>query len=67
MTTKSIILKTIREYCLDCCNASAQEVEICKVGENKTSTIGRCKLYPYRKGKDPTPARKGNILNLNRL
>lgn len=61
MTTKGAILKAIREYCLSCCNDSSKEVELCNVGNNPTSTIGRCKLYPYRQGKDPLPSRKGRF------
>lgn len=59
---KGAILKTIREYCLSCCNGSSKEVDDCAVGNNRTSTIGRCQLYPYRLGKDPLPSRSGNNL-----
>lgn len=38
-------LKTIRAYCLDCCNGSSHEVKLCPVT--------RCLLYPYRFGKNP--------------
>ena len=66
MTTKGAILKAIRENCLSCCNGSVKEVEICTVGDNQSSTIGRCQLYPYRMGKDPKPSRRGNIQNFPR-
>lgn len=36
-------LKTIRVYCLDCCNGSSSEVRKCPVT--------RCPLYLYRFGK----------------
>lgn len=52
MTTKGIILKAIRETCLDCCCGSINEVKTCAVGT-------KCSLYPYRMGHDPLPSRKG--------
>lgn len=59
MTTKYQILRDIRLNCMDCCNNSDKEVETCNVGINLTSTVGQCKLYPYRFGKDPNPAKGG--------
>lgn len=57
MTTKGAILKAIREHCLSCCNGSSKEVDICEVGNNSTSSTGRCELFPYRIGKDPRPSK----------
>ena len=36
-------LKSIRKYCLGCCNGSSLEVKLC--------TIPDCALFPYRLGK----------------
>ena len=44
--TKTELLKTIREHCLDCCCGSYAEVEQCG--------CPTCNLYPLRFGKDPT-------------
>lgn len=51
MTTKFQVLKAIREKCLDCCCDSHKEVTLCQVKD--------CTLYPFRFGKDPVPAKKG--------
>ena len=51
MTTKAKILKTIREYCVNCSGGVREEVARC--------TVTNCELYEYRMGKDPRPARKG--------
>ena len=67
MTTKGAILKAIRQHCLDCCNGSIKEVELCEVGNNPTSSIGRCVLYPYRFGSDPKPSKKGFALKTPRV
>ncbi|WP_292465915.1 hypothetical protein [Methanolobus sp.] len=47
MTTKKVILQTIRKHCLECVCGSPMEVELC--------TSENCELYPYRFGKDPQP------------
>jgi len=57
MTTKGAILRAIRENCLSCCCGSVKEVETCNVGNNQTSSVRRCQLYPYRMGKDPLPSK----------
>lgn len=49
MTTKSDLLKAIRGRCLDCCCHQPSEVTHC--------TARKCALWPYRTGRDPTPAR----------
>lgn len=54
MTTKAEILAAIRGKCLSCCNESWKEVELC--------TVEKCILYPFRFGKDPTPAKGGKRL-----
>jgi hypothetical protein len=51
MTTKAQLLQSIHQYCLGCSGGSYKEVEHC--------TVTYCELYPYRKGIDPHPARKG--------
>ena len=50
MTTKAEILKTIRAKCLDCSRHQPQEVKFCPVQT--------CDLFPFRFGKDPSPARR---------
>lgn len=49
MTTKAELLKAVRKHCLDCCCGYASEVKNCAVGI-------KCRLFPYRKGADPTPS-----------
>ena len=44
-TTKTDLLKTIRQKCLDCVCFQPREVELCP------STP--CALWPFRMGKDP--------------
>lgn len=56
MTTKTEILKAIRQNCIDCSGGSVAEVRDC--------VIPKCPMYPFRMGTDPTPARSGNIKNL---
>lgn len=67
MTTKGAILRVIREHCLSCCNGSPKEVELCNVGNNPTSTIGRCQLYPFRLGKDPLPSKSRGFRKTQRV
>ena len=43
-------IKAIRAKCLDCCNGSYTEVDLCPC----TS----CSLYPYRFGKNPNIKRE---------
>ncbi|WP_156815886.1 hypothetical protein [Ahrensia kielensis] len=57
MTTKAEILKSIRAKCLDCSGGYASEITLCPVQA--------CSLHPYRTGRDPNPARTGNIKNLS--
>ena len=49
-------LRAIRAKCLDCCCGQVNEVRLCPCLD--------CSLYPYRLGKDPARAGKGNISNL---
>ncbi len=56
MTTKSDLLKAVRAKCLDCSCYQSSEVTRCPAKE--------CALWPYRAGRDPTPARGGNPKNL---
>lgn len=51
-------LRAIRTKCLDCCCGQVNEVRLCPCLD--------CSLYPYRLGKDPARAGKGNISNLQR-
>jgi hypothetical protein len=51
MTTKGQVLKAIRAQCLECCGGSSDEVSKC--------TSPKCSLYPFRRGKDPAPAKAG--------
>lgn len=46
MTTKTEILKVIAEYC-----------RLCLGGEEnpKNCTAPDCRLYPFRRGRDPSP------------
>jgi hypothetical protein len=41
-------LKAVRRHCLDCCNGSAKEVELCPAK--------RCPLWTMRFGRRPDPA-----------
>jgi hypothetical protein len=50
MTTKTELLRMVREKCIDCCVGQMGEVAQC--------IAFNCALHPYRMGKDPTPARK---------
>lgn len=52
MTTKTEILKKIRQQCLTCCGGSWLEVENC-TGGSKTNEFTTCYLHPYRFGTDP--------------
>lgn len=52
MTTKAEILKVIRLNCLDCVVGQVSIIE--DWGGEKS-----CKLYPFRFGKDPAPAKSG--------
>ena len=38
-------LKAIRAHCLECVSGSSKEVELC--------TAEKCRLYPFRAGKNP--------------
>jgi hypothetical protein len=49
MTTKANLLKTIRAKCLDCSCYQPSEVAHCP--------CTACDLWPFRFGRDPTPAR----------
>ncbi len=49
--TKGKILKVIRAFCMDCLGGSYQEIENC--------TSPNCKLFEFRRGKDPMPSKKG--------
>jgi len=48
MTTKSDVLSTIRQKCLDCCCGQPGEVRNCR--------IEACALWPFRFGSDPQPS-----------
>jgi hypothetical protein len=52
MTTKAEILRAIRENCVRCVVGDLKIIEDC--GGEKT-----CAVYPFRFGKDPTPAKGG--------
>lgn len=49
MTTKTMLLAVIRKHCIECMGGMVLEVEKC--------TAPKCLLFPFRMGKDPTPAR----------
>ena len=63
-TTKTELLKTIRQKCLDCVCFQAKEVELCP--------SEHCALWPFRFAKDPykTPLsdkqREARLKALNR-
>lgn len=46
-------LKAIRLNCLDCMGGNANEVKLCPMD-------GKCSLYPYRFGHNPSRAGVGN-------
>jgi hypothetical protein len=48
MTTKTDLLRAIREKCLDCSVYQPREVRLCPVH--------KCALHPYRSGVDPNPS-----------
>lgn len=52
MTTKTEILKIIRQQCITCCGGSFLEVENCK-GGTQTNEFTTCHLHPFRFGSDP--------------
>jgi hypothetical protein len=56
MTTKKDLLRSIRARCLDCCCHQPSEVAQC--------TAKACALWPYRSGRDPSPARAHAAKNL---
>lgn len=56
MTTKSELLKAIRERCLDCSCYQPGEVAHCPAKN--------CSLWPFRVGRDPNPARGRLAKNL---
>ena len=47
MTTKSAILRAVREKCVDC--------SCYQLGEVRKCHITTCALWPYRFAKDPEP------------
>jgi hypothetical protein len=47
MTTKSELLKVIRNKCVECMGFQEREIEKC--------TAPNCCHFPYRMGKDPEP------------
>ena len=49
---KRPILSAIRENCIDCAGGSPAEVRRCD--------LKKCPLWPYRMGRNPFSARKGN-------
>lgn len=46
MTTKTQLLRAIRQHCLACCSGSFADVELCQGSEF-------CAIHPYRFGTDP--------------
>lgn len=52
MTTKTVLLQTIRKHCLECCGGSYKDVEGCTAGPNAKS-YSTCALWVFRLGKDP--------------
>lgn len=47
MTTKKLILQSVRAKCLDCMGGSKREVRLCPAYT--------CELHAYRFGRDPNP------------
>lgn len=52
MTTKTVLLQTIRKHCLECCGGSFKDVDNCAAAPN-ASHYSSCALWIYRNGKDP--------------
>ena len=50
--SKRLVMKAIREKCLDCSGGSTKEIRFCAVKE--------CPLRKYRLGKDPDSKRSKN-------
>ena len=53
MTTKTEILRAIRQNCLECTGNSVKTVQEC--------SFHACNLYPFRFGSDPSPAKAGMV------
>ncbi len=53
---KNTPLKSIKEYCLRCCNNQPKEVRDC--------TCNSCTLFNYRLGNNPNRAGIGNVNNI---
>lgn len=47
----SLLLKAVREKCIDCSGGSLAEVRLC--------AVVRCALWPYRMGENPYARRRG--------
>lgn len=50
--TASLLLKTIRKHCLECCSGSVQEVKNCTSGPD-AAQYSTCALWKYRLGVNP--------------
>lgn len=55
MTTKAVVLRSIRAHCLECSGGSRAEVANCHLVE--------CSLHPFRFGRDPNPSKSRGIAN----
>jgi len=58
MTTKTALLQTIRQHCLNCCGGSYKDVENCTSGPT-AAPYSTCSLWIYRIGKDPDEPTEG--------
>ncbi|MDD3041085.1 hypothetical protein [Bacteroides sp.] len=54
MTSKTKLLDTIRQHCLNCCGGSLEDVENCLAGPD-ASPFSKCVLWEFRLGKDQKP------------
>ena len=52
MATKTVLLQTVRQHCLNCCSGSYKDVENCASGPN-AKPYSTCALWVFRLGKDP--------------
>ena len=57
MTTKAEILQKIRIHCLNCCDGSPKEVNLCSA-YIPPDEEHNCVLHPLRFGTDPNPNKK---------
>jgi hypothetical protein len=50
--TVTLLLKTIRKHCLECCSGSALDVKKCASGPD-AAPYSTCSLWKYRLGVNP--------------